>query len=104
MSLAKVLSASLVAVGALAFVAPHASFAAKADMKMMDPDNDGSVSMDEAKAAAGAKSDKDGTVDKAEYTAAVESAFKAADPDGDGTVDAKEMKSAKGKKLEKLLQ
>ena len=43
--------------------------------------------------------DKDGTIDKAEYAAAIAAAFKAADPDGDGTVDAAEFATPAGQKL-----
>jgi hypothetical protein len=100
----------------------------------LDPDNDGTVSLVEAKAAAVKKfdaidtdhegtlspeeakeaiiqsafskadPDKDGTIDKAEWAALVEQHFKAADPDHDGTLDAKELESPEGKQLLKLLQ
>lgn len=106
--------------------------AATANMKMLDPDNDGTVSLAEAQAA-GAKKftaldpdrdgtldakeakgvltdfsaadpDKDGTLDKAEYAAQIEAAFKAADPDSDGTVDAAEFATPAGQKLLGLIQ
>jgi EF hand len=100
----------------------------------LDPDNDGTVSLAEAKAAAvktfdaidtdhegtlspeeakdaimqsafpKADPDKDGTIDKAEWTALVEQHFKAADPDHDDTLDAKELESPEGKQLLKMLQ
>jgi hypothetical protein len=103
-------------------------------LKALDPDNDGTVDLAEAKAAAsklfdkldgdrdgtldkrelrgrlsgkdftGADPDKDGTLDKNEYLAVVEMRFKAADPDKDGTVDAKELRSKSGKALGRLLQ
>ena len=92
-------------------------------LKTLDPDNDGTVDLAEAKTAASkvfdkldgdhdgtldkrelrgrvngkefaaADPDKDGTLDKDEYLALVEKRFKAADPDNDGTLDAKELKS-----------
>jgi hypothetical protein len=100
----------------------------------LDPDKDGTVSLDEAKAAAGTKfdaldtdhdgtltlqetkgvflkstlpqadPDKDGTIDKAEWEAQAEHRFKAADPDRDGTLDAQELASPAGKSLLRLLQ
>ncbi|MEJ0092713.1 MAG: EF-hand domain-containing protein [Methylocella sp.] len=117
------LSASLLALPA---------FSATANMKLLDPDSDGTVSLAEAQAA-GAKKfaeldpdrdgtldakeagpvltdftsadpDKDGTVDKAEYAAQIEAAFKKADPDNDGTLDAAELSSPAGQKLLGLIQ
>ena len=100
----------------------------------LDPDNDGTVSLDEAKAAANrqfealdtdhegmlsskeasgavhqsdfskADPDKDGTLDKSEWATLVEQRFKAADTDHDGTLDAKELESPAGKSLRKLVQ
>ena len=88
-------------------------------LKSLDPDNDGTVDLAEAKAAASkvfdkldgdhdgtldkrelrgrisgkelsaADPDKDGTLDKDEYLVVVEQHFKKADPDNDGTVDAR---------------
>lgn len=131
MTFRKTLSVSLLALGTLAFAAP--AFA-KMDMKAIDPDGDGSVSLAEAQDAAGKKfmmmdpdkdgtidmkeakgkiakdkfkmvdTDKDGTIDKTEYMARVEAAFKAADPDGDGTLDAKELKTPAGMKLLSMIQ
>jgi Ca2+-binding EF-hand superfamily protein len=96
-------------------------------LKKLDPDNDGTVDLAEAKNAASklfekldrdhdgtldkrelrgqvsakdfavADPDKDGTLDKNEFLALVEKRFKAADPDNDGTIDAKELKSAAGR-------
>ena len=90
---------------------------------MLDTDNDGTVDLAEAKAAASAlfdklERDKDGTLDKHElarrlsakelaaadpdhdgtltkdeYLAVVEQRFSAADPDHDGTLDAKELQT-----------
>ena len=103
-------------------------------LKTLDPDNDGTVDLTEAKDAAtklfdkldrdkdgtldkkelrgrlnakdfaAADPDKDGTLDKPEFLAVVEKRFTAADPDKDGTIDAKELKSAAGKSLAKLLK
>jgi Ca2+-binding EF-hand superfamily protein len=104
--------------------APAASF---------DTDNDGTVDLAEAKKAASdlfdkLDTDKDGTLDikelqgrlsrkdfatadpdkdktltKDEYLAAVEKRFKAADPDNDGTVSAAEFRTASGQALARLL-
>src|SRR5262252_2784659 len=103
-------------------------------MQLLDPDNDGTVSLDEAKKAASAvfdrldrdhsgtlknrelggrvtnrefaaaDPDKDGTLTKDEYLAIVEQRFKAADPDNDGTLDAKELSTRAGRALLRLLQ
>jgi Ca2+-binding EF-hand superfamily protein len=103
-------------------------------LKLLDPDNDGTVDLAEAKKAAGtlfdklnkdadntldakelkghlskkdlegADPDKDGTLTKDEYLALVETRFKAADPDNDGKLDAKELDSKAGKDLVKLLK
>jgi hypothetical protein len=103
-------------------------------LKALDPDKDDTVSLAEAKTAAGAlfdklnkdsdntldakelkghlskkdleaaDPDKDGTLMKDEYLALVEARFKAADPDNDGPLDAKELDSKAGKELVKLLE
>jgi hypothetical protein len=103
-------------------------------LKTLDPDNDGTVDLTEAKTAAGklfdkldrdrdgtldrpelggrlnakdfaaADPDHDGTLDKNEFLALVEKRFKTADPDNDGTIDAKEFKSAAGRSLVRLLK
>jgi Ca2+-binding EF-hand superfamily protein len=103
-------------------------------IRMLDTDNDGTVDLGEAKAAASALFDKlehdkdgtldkhelvrrlsakelatadpdhDGTLSKDEYLAAVEQRFAAADPDHDGTLDAKELNSPAGKALLRLLR
>ena len=102
-------------------------------LKRLDPDNDGTIDLAEAKSAASkvfdkldrdhdgtldkrelrgrvnakdfaaADPDNDGTLDKNEFLALVEKRFKAANPDNDGTVDAKELKSAAGRSLARLL-
>jgi Ca2+-binding EF-hand superfamily protein len=103
-------------------------------LKSLDPDNDGTIDRNEAKAAAervfdrldrdkdgtldkrelrgrlsakdlaAADADKDGTLDKREYGAIVEQRFKAADPDNDGTLDAKELRSPAGRALLRLVK
>jgi hypothetical protein len=103
-------------------------------MQMLDPDNDGTVSLEEAKQAASALFDridrnrngvlnkrelggrvtpqefavvdrnKDGMLNKNEYLSVVEKRFKAADPDNDGTLDEKELTSRAGRALLRLLQ
>jgi hypothetical protein len=103
-------------------------------LRMLDPDNDGTVDLAEAKKAASAvferldrdhdgtldkrelagrlnakefaaaDPDHDGTLTKDEYLAVVEQRFNAANPDNDGTLDAKELKSPAGKALLRLLQ
>src|SRR5215813_2958718 len=103
-------------------------------LQKLDPDNDGTVDLAEAKSAASklfdkldrdhdgtldrrelrgrvnardfgaADPDNDGTLDKNEFLAIVEKRFKAADPDNDGTIDAKELKSAAGRSLTRLLK
>ena len=127
-------AAALAATAMLA--TPLPSFAAKSviDVKALDTDNDGTVSLEEAKAAGTKKfealdvdhdgtldakethavltktalgkadTDKDGTVDKAEYMAGIEAAFKKADTNNDGTLDEKELTSAAGETLSKMIQ
>jgi Ca2+-binding EF-hand superfamily protein len=103
-------------------------------LKTLDPDNDGTVDLAEAKSAASklfdkldrdhdgtldkrelrgrlnakdfatADPDNDGTLDKNEFLALIEKRFKAANPDNDGTVDAKELKSSAGRSLALLLK
>ena len=98
-------------------------------LRSLDSDADGTVDLNEAKAAAArvfdrldrdrdgtldrhelrgrvsasdlaaADPDKDGTVDKNEYMAIVERRFKAADADNDGTLDLKELRSRAGRAL-----
>ncbi len=105
----------------------------KSKMKY-DTDNDGTLDLNEVKAAAGAAFDKldrdrdgtlekkelggriakgamgdtdpdnDGTVSRDEYVAYAEKLFKEADADGEGTLDAKELRSKAGRQLLKLLK
>jgi hypothetical protein len=124
------LSAALPAFSATALAAPKRGRL----MQALDPDNDGTVSLDEAKKAAStlfdhldrnkngvlnkrelggrvtaqefaaADPDKDGTLTKDEFLTVVEKRFKAADPDNDGTIDEKEFHSRSGRALLRLLQ
>jgi Ca2+-binding EF-hand superfamily protein len=103
-------------------------------LKSLDPDNDGTIDLVEAKNAAtkvfdklerdhdstldkselrgrlsareitAADPDKDGTLDKNEFLAVLEKRFNAADPDHDGTIDAKELRSSAGRSLSRLLK
>jgi hypothetical protein len=112
----------------------HAAAAPPGALKALDTDDDGTVDLAEAKAAASklfdkldrdhdgtldrrelrgrmvskelaaADSDRDGTLDKAEYLAFVEKSFKAADGDKDGTLDARELSAARGRALLRLLR
>ena len=102
-------------------------------MTLLDPDNDGTIDLEEAKKAASALFDKldkdrdgtldkrelagrlsakelaaadpdrDGTLTKDEYLAVVEQRFRAANPDNDGTIDAKELNTKAGRALLRLL-
>jgi Ca2+-binding EF-hand superfamily protein len=122
-------------VGAASLGLPHHGAAAPPGaLKALDTDNDGTVDLAEAKAAASmlfdkldrdhdgtldrrelrgrmvskefgaADGDRDGTLDKDEYLASVEKSFRAADRDNDGTLDAKELGSARGRALLRLLR
>ena len=112
----------------------HVAAAPPGTLKALDTDNDGTVDLAEAKAAASklfdkldrdrdgtldrrelrghvvskefgaADRDRDGTLDKNEYLSSVEKSFKAADRDNDGTLDAKELGSARGRALLRLLR
>ena len=124
-----------VILGAVSLGLPHYVAAAPPGaLKALDTDNDGTVDLAEAKAAASklfdkldrdrdgtldrrelrghmiskefgaADGDHDGTLDKDEYLAVVEKTFKAADRDNDGTLDAKELGSARGRALLRLLR
>ncbi|MCA6102881.1 EF-hand domain-containing protein [Bradyrhizobium australafricanum] len=114
--------------------APALAAGRKGALKMLDPDNDGTVDLAEAKKAAAnlfakldpdhdgtldarelrgrltakelaaADPDHDGTLTLDEYLVVVEQRFKAADPDNDGTLDAKELNSRAGRALLRLLK
>jgi Ca2+-binding EF-hand superfamily protein len=107
---------------------------AASEFRGIDTDNDGTIDLNEAKAAAGAVFDKlevnhtgkldpaelrgrismkdwatadpdhDQTLTKDEYLNFVEFAFKRADKDGEGTVDAKEARAPAGRALMRLLR
>jgi Ca2+-binding EF-hand superfamily protein len=86
--------ASLLGLGVLTQVGT--AQAASASLTALDPDNDGTVDVPEAKAAAAKlfvklDPDKDGTLDAKELTGRIDEAgLKAADPDNDGTLDQNE--------------
>ena len=90
--------------GCPAFAAPSRA------MRLLDPDNDGTVDLDEAKKAASTLFDKldrdhDGTLDRREIRGRLSGAeLTAADPDKDGTLDEKELRSRAGQALLRLLQ
>ena len=124
------LAVGTIFVGWPALAAPRRSRA----MRILDPDNDGTVDLDEAKKAASAlfdkldrdrdgtldrrelkgrltaaefaaaDPDKDGTLSKDEYLQVVEQRFKRANPDNDGTLDQRELSSRAGRALLRLLQ
>jgi Ca2+-binding EF-hand superfamily protein len=102
-------------------------------MQLLDPDNRGAISLDDARKTAAAlfdrldrnrngvlnkrelggrvtpqefaatDVDRTGTLSKAEYLAIVERRFKAAHPANDGTLDEKELTSRNGRALLRLL-
>ncbi|KWV49984.1 calcium-binding protein [Bradyrhizobium macuxiense] len=88
----------------------EAKKAAAALFAKLDPDHDGTLDVRElrgrltAKELAAADPDHDGTLTLDEYLAVVEQRFNAADPDKDGTLDAKELKSRAGRALLRLLK
>ena len=124
------LAVGTIFVGWPALAAPRRS----SSMRILDPDNDGTVDLDEAKKAASAlfdkldrdrdgtldqrelkgrltaaefaaaDPDKDGTLSKDEYLQVVEQRFKRANPDNDGTLDEKELSSRAGRALLRLLR
>ncbi len=78
-------------------------------MSKIDTDNDGTISLDEAKAAAAKKfdaldTDKEGTLDASELTGILGNGMLAkADTDKDGTLEPKELSSEQGRTLVSLL-
>jgi Ca2+-binding EF-hand superfamily protein len=118
---------------ALALTSAVSPALAASAISILDTDKDGTVDLDEAKAAASklfdeldvdhdgtvdrkelegrisaedwkmADPDNDKTISKAEYLAFVEVAFKRANPDSDGSIDAKELKRPAGRALVRLL-
>ncbi len=114
-------------------LAQDAAGAQTPDMATLDPDNDGSVDLDEAHNAANAlwlklnpdgdetlegdeltgrldpadaqvNPDGDQTIEMDEWMAVVDARFKAADANGDDVVDTAEFGSEAGQSLLKLLQ
>jgi Ca2+-binding EF-hand superfamily protein len=88
----------------------EAKAAGAAVFARLERDNDGTLDARELKGHLSAKEiaaedpDHDGTVSKDEYLAIVEARFKAADPDNDGTIDAKEFASRAGRALQRLVK
>jgi long-subunit fatty acid transport protein len=88
----------------------EAKKAAEAKFTALDTDHDGTVDVKELMGTLGAKAvrtadkDKDHTLDKTEYLAVVEARFKRADTDHDGTLNLKELRTSTGQALLKLLQ
>jgi Ca2+-binding EF-hand superfamily protein len=84
--------------------------AAAAEFDKLDTDKDGTIDAKEADDHvdqanfAAADSDKDGTLTKDEYVALAASLFKSANPDGDNTVDANELHSDAGTALGRAIQ
>lgn len=124
---------ALLLVSALGLAACGRSENSASALKALDADNDGTVSVAEARAGGSkifaklnsdndgtldakelagrldeasikaADPDHDGTLDAKEYEAVGAEKFKAADPDNDGTVDKKELDSPAGQELLKLI-
>jgi Ca2+-binding EF-hand superfamily protein len=84
--------------------------AAALEFNKLDTDNDGTIDAKEAGDHvsqgnfAAADTDKDGTLSKDEYVSLSEPLFKAANPDGDATVDSNELHSENGSALSHLIQ
>ena len=88
----------------------EAKAAAATEFDKLDKDKDGSIDLKEAahhiskKNFKAADPDKDKTLTKDEYVALAASLFKAADKDGDGTVNAKELHSTAGIELDRVIE
>ena len=88
----------------------EAKKAASAVFDRLDRDHDGTLDRRElrgrltAKELSAADPDHDWTLTKDEYLAIVQKRFDAADPDHDGTLDAKELRTKAGRALLKLLK
>jgi Ca2+-binding EF-hand superfamily protein len=84
--------------------------AAATEFDKLDTDKDGTIDAKEAgdhvsqASFTAADTDKDGTLTKDEYVSLSESLFKAANPDGDATIDANELHSENGSALDHLIQ
>ena len=125
---------SLLVTLAVTLIGTVPAWSQSSTLKMLDPDNDSTVDLAEAKSAASktfdkldrdhdgtldrrelrgrinkkdfvaADPDKDGTLDKTEFATVVEKRFTAANPDNVGTLDAKELKSSAGRSLVRLIK
>jgi len=84
--------------------------AAAAVFERLDRDHDGTLDRRELRGRmdaaqfAAADPDHEGTLSRDEYMAAVEMRFNAADTDHDGTLDAKELRSLAGRNLLRLIR
>ncbi|MEM7399598.1 MAG: EF-hand domain-containing protein [Pseudomonadota bacterium] len=82
---------------------------AKRVFKAINPDNDRTLDSAELRgrlSAAGLRAadpDNDGTLNWREYKALVKAMFRAANPDMDGTIDLRELSSPAGQRLLKLI-
>ena len=129
----KKIALTLLLVSAMGITSCGRSEDSAAALKALDPDNDGTIDLAEARAGgtktfaklnpdndgtldakeltgrldeAGIKvadPDNDGTLDTKEYEAVVTEKFNAANPDNDGTVDKKELDTPAGQELLKLI-
>ena len=96
---------ALLLVGTLGLAACGRSGNSAAALKALDADNDGTISVAEARAGgskifAKLNSDNDGTLDAKELAGRLdEASIKAADPDHDGTLDAKEYEAVGAEKF-----
>ena len=84
--------------------------AAALEFDKLDKDKDGTIDMKEAahhvskKNFIAADPDKDKTLSKDEYIALAVALFKAANPDGDSTIDSKELHSTAGIELDRVIR
>ncbi len=87
----------------------EAKKAGAAMFEQLDPDDDGTLDLNELSGRItkdefeAANPDNDGTLDLEEYMALIEKYFKAANPDNDGTLDEAELKTPEGQKLLALI-
>ncbi len=84
--------------------------AAALEFDKLDKDKDGTLDLKEAahhvskKNFVAADPDKDKTLSKDEYIALAVTLFKAANPDGDSTIDSKELHSTAGIELDRVIR
>jgi Ca2+-binding EF-hand superfamily protein len=84
--------------------------AAAVEFDKLDKDKDGTLDLKEAahhvskKNFIAADTDKDKTLSKDEYVALAVALFKAANPDGDSTIDSKELHSTAGIELDRVIR